>query len=399
MENQKTSVLSNSLLWFGAAISIAEILTGTFIAPLGFTKGLIAIILGHAIGCIFMWMAGYIGAKTGKSAMETVRLSFGSKGSLFFSVLNILQLVGWTAVMIISGAKATGTVINPALNINGEALWCIVIGVLIIVWLMVGIKNLGKLNMVAVGLLFVLTIVLSVIVFKGGSLSSLSSDEMSFGLAVELSAAMPLSWLPLISDYTRNAKKPVLTNSISVILYFVGSCWMYTLGLGATIFTGESDIARIMLNAGLGIAGVLIIIFSTVTTTYLDAFSAAVSFNNITSKIKEKWVGIIVCVLGIILAIFTPIEQYETFLFLIGSVFAPMIAIMIVDFFILKKDHANESFNITNIIIWVLGFVIYRLSMEIKIDTVVGNTLPVIIITGIICILVDGVKKLCLKKS
>lgn len=399
MENQKTSVLSNGLLWFGAAISIAEILTGTFIAPLGFSKGLIAIILGHAIGCLFMWMAGYIGAKTGKSAMETVRLSFGSKGSLFFSVLNILQLIGWTAVMIISGARATGVILNPSLNITGEALWCILIGVLIIVWILVGLKNLGKLNMIAVGLLFVLSIVLSVVVFKGGALSSLSSDDMSFGLAVELSAAMPLSWLPLISDYTRNAKKPVFTNSISVILYFVGSCWMYILGLGATIFTGQSDISLIMLNAGLGIAGVLTIVFSTVTTTYLDAHSAAVSFNNITSKLKEKWVGVIVCVLGIILAIFTPIEQYENFLFLIGSVFAPMIAIMIADFFILKKDHASERFNITNIIIWVIGFIIYRLSMEIEIDTIVGNTLPVILITGIICLIVDGVKKLCLKKS
>ena len=236
MENQKTSTLSNGLLWFGAAVSIAEILTGTFIAPLGFSQGLLAIIIGHIIGCVFMWLAGLIGAKTGKSAMETVRLSFGSKGSLFFSVLNILQLVGWTAVMIISGAKATGAIVNSALNINGEALWCIIIGVLIIVWLMIGIKNLGKLNMFAVGLLFVLTIVLSVVVFKGGSLPSLGTDEISFGMAVELAAAMPLSWLPLISDYTRNAKKPIAANNISVILYFVGSCWMYIIGLGAAIF-------------------------------------------------------------------------------------------------------------------------------------------------------------------
>ena len=152
-----------------------------------------------------------------------------------------------------------------------------------------------------------------------------------------------------------------------------------------------------MMNAGLGIVGVLIIIFATVTTTYLDAYSAAVSFNNITSKIKEKWVGIIVCVLGIILAIFTPIEQFQDFLYLIGSVFAPMIAIMVVDFFILKKDYANKVFNIANFIIWVAGFAIYRIFMSI--DTVVGNTLPVIIITGIICLIVDGVKKLCLKKS
>lgn len=36
MEEKKTSIFANGLIWFGAAVSIAEILTGTFLAPLGF---------------------------------------------------------------------------------------------------------------------------------------------------------------------------------------------------------------------------------------------------------------------------------------------------------------------------------------------------------------------------
>ena len=92
--NKKTSIFENGLIWFGAAVSIAEILTGTYFAALGFVKGLLAIILGHIIGCLLFFLSGLIGAKTEKSAMETVKISFGSKGSLFFAVLNILQLVG-----------------------------------------------------------------------------------------------------------------------------------------------------------------------------------------------------------------------------------------------------------------------------------------------------------------
>ena len=60
MEKAKTSVFSNGLIWFGAAVSIAEILTGTLIAPLGFTKGLMAILLGHLIGCALLYAAGLI---------------------------------------------------------------------------------------------------------------------------------------------------------------------------------------------------------------------------------------------------------------------------------------------------------------------------------------------------
>lgn len=41
---------SQFLLWMGAAISIAEIVTGTLIAPLGLAKGTLAIIVGHLIG-------------------------------------------------------------------------------------------------------------------------------------------------------------------------------------------------------------------------------------------------------------------------------------------------------------------------------------------------------------
>ena len=105
--NKKTSVFENSLIWFGAAVSIAEILTGTYFASLGFLNGMLAIVLGHIIGCILLFLAGIIGAKTEKSAMDTVKLSFGGKGSIFFAILNIMQLVGWTGIMIYDGALAT----------------------------------------------------------------------------------------------------------------------------------------------------------------------------------------------------------------------------------------------------------------------------------------------------
>ena len=67
---KKTSTFNNALIWFGAGVSIAEILTGTYLAPLGFGKGLLATLLGHGIGCILLFCAGLMGARTGKSSME-----------------------------------------------------------------------------------------------------------------------------------------------------------------------------------------------------------------------------------------------------------------------------------------------------------------------------------------
>ena len=61
------------------------------------------------------------------------------------------------------------------------------------------------------------------------------------------------------------------------MVYGIVSCCMYVIGMGASIFTGENDIAQILMKAGLGIAGLLIVVFSTVTTTFLDAYSAGIS--------------------------------------------------------------------------------------------------------------------------
>ena len=104
MDKKGTSVFSNSLIWFGAGVSIAEIVTGTYLASLGMEKGILAIIIGHLIGCSLLFRAGVIGAKTKKSAMETVKDSFGIHGGQLFAILNVLQLAGWTAIMIYDGA-------------------------------------------------------------------------------------------------------------------------------------------------------------------------------------------------------------------------------------------------------------------------------------------------------
>jgi len=386
MEERRTSVFENGLIWFGAAVSIAEILTGTYFAPLGFTKGLLAILIGHVIGCAMLFFAGLIGGKVRKSAMETAKMSFGSKGTLLFSVLNIIQLVGWTAIMIYDGALA----VNGIFDI-GSWIWCIVIGALIVLWIMIGIKNLGKVNTVAMGALFVLTIILSFVIFGKGSALNISGEGMTFGAAVELSVAMPLSWLPLISDYTREAKKPVKATAVSAVTYGVVSCWMYIIGMGAAIFTGESDIAQIMVKAGLGIAGLLIIVFSTVTTTFLDAYSAGISSESLSVKINGKWVAVAVTIIGTVGAIFLPLADITDFLYFIGSVFAPMIAIQIADFFILKQNTGTSAFNIRNLMIWFVGFVVYRLLM--RVDIIVGNTLPDMLITIALCVAVSKMRR------
>ena len=287
--------------------------------------------------------------------------------------------------MIYDGALAADNIFH-----SGAWIWCIVIGALIILWIAVGVTNLGKINTIAMAALFILTIILCRVIFFGGTeTAGMSIDAMSFGAAVELSVAMPLSWLPVISDYTREAQKPVKATAASVIVYGLVSCWMYVIGMGAAIYTGESDIAVIMAKAGLGIAALLIVIFSTVTTTFLDAYSAGVSAESIFAKLKGGHVGIVVTVIGTIAAILFPMDDITDFLYLIGSVFAPMIAVQIADMFILRKDKKLTDFDWRNLVIWLIGFAVYRWLMTV--DIPVGNTLPDMAVVIVLCLIAEAV--------
>ena len=386
---KRTTAFQNGLIWFGAGVSLAEILTGTYFAPLGMGRGIAAILLGHVIGCVLFFLAGLIGGRERKSSMETVKMSFGAKGGMLFAFLNVVQLVGWTGIMIYDGALATNSIFDV-----GIAVWSIVIGVMIVIWIAIGVTNLGLLNKITMALLFILTVVLSVVVFRGNNPGATSGEVITFGMAVENAVAMPLSWLPVISDYTREADKPFRATLASTVTYGLVSCWMYVIGMGAAIYTGGSDIAQVMLKAGLGISALLIMILSTVTTTFLDAFSAGVSCESLSKKLSGKTVGIIATVIGTIGACVYNMDNIMGFLYIIGSVFAPMIAVQLTTYFILKKDSFAAAFDWPNLIVWAVGFAVYRLMMHVDLPT--GYPLPSVLITMVLCF---AVNKLIPQKS
>jgi putative hydroxymethylpyrimidine transporter CytX len=252
------------------------------------------------------------------------------------------------------------------------------------VWILTE-KNFNKLNSVAMLLLFALTVFLAFEIFLGNYKAETVLGSITFGQAVELSVAMPLSWLPLIADYTSGAEKPVKASAVSAVVYFFVSSFMYIIGMGMAISAGESDIAVILASSRLGVFAILIVIFSTVTTTYLDAYSAGVSINSINKKANIKLWAILVTVIGTILAIFASVNKFEGFLYFIGSVFAPMIAIQLADFFVLKRNCENKSISIINLVIWIAGFIIYRIFMNI--DFAVGCTLPSMAVTFLLALL------------
>ncbi len=113
LKERRLRTLDITLIWIGAGISIAEIWAGNYLAPaLPLIIAILVNIIGHIIGNLFMGAVAYAGSREGVPTMVLSRGAFGIRGSYLISTLNYLQLIGWTAVMIIVTAKAIDEVLK-----------------------------------------------------------------------------------------------------------------------------------------------------------------------------------------------------------------------------------------------------------------------------------------------
>ena len=155
------------------------------------------------------------------------------------------------------------------------------------------------------------------------------------------------------------------------------------------VYPVQNLINAIAIGFSIGIAALIFLVFSTGTTTFLDAWSAGSSAESLSAKLNGKKTASAVTVIGTAAAILFPMDDITGFLYLIGSVFAPMIAVQIADHFILHRDRFAVAADARNLVIWLVGFIAYRLLMGV--DTPVGYTLPDMVLTVVLCLLAEKV--------
>lgn len=395
MEN-RTGILTNGIIWFGVAISVSEIEAGIQIGSLSSLNSLwLPLILGHVLGGIMLFLVGYIGAKLRMNAMETTTSSFGRYGSKFFAALNVMQLVAWIAVLNAQGASALAG-LDPQISFP---LICMLFAIFIALWVYVGLQRSSKVTAVVMVILTLLLAVLTAKLFGfngSGMMSAVNANSgvlanskaLDFWNIFEISIAMPISWLPVISDYTKDVKKPINATAVSAIAYTIASLWMYFIGIEIAGM-GLNNVADAILLANLGIPGVIIMVLSTVTTNFLAANSAGESAKAIFHKLNPKIVGAFVSFLSAVIAILGIMNHYISFLYLIASVFAPMAAVLSVSFY-LNMD--TDGVSKWNMFAWFAGFIIYQLAAY-QDSVFLGPTLLAILVSASITYVGKYVKK------
>ncbi|GHT78666.1 hydrogenase expression protein [Spirochaetia bacterium] len=341
------------LLWVGAAISVSEIFTGGLLAPLGFTRGLIVIIIGHVIGTALFAGGAYVSYCRKINAMDSVAFSFGKIGGKLVALCNLVQLVGWIIILVVQAGGAIAGVF-PSLPF-----WTVTLtlSVLQIVWAVIFGSPGGRINDIAVVLLAGLCILFLLESLGYKAAPFFIPNNMSVMLGIELSIAMPVSWLPLAGDYSCKANDKVCAALIPFLGYFLGSCFMYTIGLSIAVSNGN-DIFTFIAASRFRYVSCGIVLLSTITTNFVAIYSAAVSSTQWTKNKNIRLSILLIGMFTLLVSVFFPISRFELilekFLTSITMVFVPIFTLVLLEFFT-KKQRAQKPLNWGHLCVVFIG--------------------------------------------
>jgi len=382
-------------LWFSLGIGLLVLQAGAFLVPgLSLGAALAAIVTGSVLGALLLAAAGVVGTDTGLSSMGALRLTLGARGAAVPTVLNAIQLAGWGAFEIIAMRDAADALAKQTFGLSSAVAWTpmawtLVFGVLATWLAIVGPLSFVRRFLRAYGLWLLLAGAgwLSWRLLAEHDLAALfakaGTGEMSFGAGVDLVIAMPLSWLPLIADYTRFGRSPGGMFKGSALGYLLANIWFMGLGAAYALASGGGDtlLLTALAASGGGIALFLIVIDET-DNTFADIHSAAVSTATLV-RIAPSNLALIFGALCTTIALFAPLAQYEGFLLLIGSVFAPLFGVLLTDHFVVRRRAATETkagVSLPALLAWGAGVAAYQALSRLAPD--LGATLPSFIVAG-----------------
>ena len=383
-------------LWFSLGIGLMVLQTGALLAPgLGLSGALLAIVLGTLVGVALLASVGVIGSDTGLSSMAALKLSLGSRGAMLAALLNVLQLIGWGSFEIIVMRDAASLLGARAFSegslLSNPLLWTLLFGALATLLAVSGPLTFVRkvLRKWGIWLLLAACVWLTWNLFAKADLPALWAQKgdgsLPFAVGFDIAIAMPLSWLPLIADYSRFGSRAKKVFAGTALGFFIGNVWLMSLGVAYTLaFAPSGEVNALLLalaGAGLGIP-LLLILLDESENAFADIHSAAVS-GGILLKLKVEHLALTIGVICTLIACFAPLAQYQNFLLLIGSVFAPLFGVVLVDHFILRKRSAQVApalFRRAALLAWLGGVSLYHLVATVCPD--VGATLPALVVAG-----------------
>jgi putative hydroxymethylpyrimidine transporter CytX len=381
-EHRRLSGLDLWVLWGSLALGFLVLVTGTLLVPaLGLPEALLAILVGSAIGCAPLALVAVAGQREGVPGMVLFRPLLGVRGSYLPTALNVLQLVGWTAVEFWAMATMANRMSLRLFGLDAYPLWLVLAAVVCTALALGGPVLVVRRWLERFGIYIALAAAawITVGALARADLGALwrrpGEGGLPFWLAVDLVIAMPISWLPLVADYSRFARRDARAFAGTYWGYLLGNAWFYALGALLVLSAGaEPSVAGIAVAVAGLTAGPLVLVALLAVETdeaFADIYSAAVSAQNVAPRADQRRLVLLVAAVGLVLAGFLSMDAYEVFLFLIGSVFVPLFGVFAAHYFVLHRGRYGgeeigagpPSFRPAALLPWAVGFLLYHWSV------------------------------------
>jgi NCS1 family nucleobase:cation symporter-1 len=389
-ERRTLSAFDLAVLWGDLGVGLLVLVTGALLVPgLGFAAAAGAIVLGSVIGVALLALAGAAGAEHGVTSMVLFRPVLGVRGSWIPSVLNALQLIGWTAVELWAMSYVADLVSQRVFGWSSRPLWLAIAAVVctaLALWGPLGVTRVWMKRFAAWVVIAICAVVTVAVLATDGLRDAVarggSGGFPTFGPALDLVIAMPVSWLPLVADYTRFGRGPRGAFGGTFAGYLVANVWLYLLGallvLGPGAEPSPAGIATgVLAVAGGSLAGVLFLaglLAGETDEAFADVYSGALSLRNIWPRLSHAAATVGIAVVSAGLAAWLTMERYESFLFLLGSVFVPLFGILVADHFFNRRRSVvvedlysaegrywySGGVRAAALWPWVAGFVVYH---------------------------------------
>ncbi|MEV5832618.1 cytosine permease [Nocardia sp. NPDC052112] len=364
--------LGVSLFAFSGAYTVLAPNTGGA-AQISIAAGILAMIIGTVVGGLMLGLAAVPGAKTGKPAMMLLRGLFGAKLSYLPTVLNIAQLIGWgTFELIVIGDAAEEL-------FDGGPHWVYVIaaGVLttvLTIWPLGSVRMLRR--FVTVGV--VIALIWFYIQFVRAGLPNLTAnpgpagggpfgvDWNLFWIATDAALAVSISWVPVAADYTRHSRSTRAAFGAASGAYAFTQIIAYVLGLFAlALASADGGVYSPFLKVTFGAVFFFVFVFREADQSFANVYSTAVSIQNLAPRVDRRVLSIGLGLLITLLALRLNMANYFGFLGLIGSVFVPLLGVLVADFFLRTRDQWDTSATAPSrwgmVFAWLVGLSVYQL--------------------------------------
>ena len=369
------------LLWSSLSVSLLVIVAGAVLVDGDFGLGLslrsalLAIVAAALVGNLLLGIAGAIGTDARVPGMVLLRAPLGQRGSYLPTFLNVVQNLGWSIFELLIIATAAAALSDRVLGFHARWLWTLVFG-----GISVALALLGPIGFVrryvrkfAIWVVLASLLYLTWWVLDRSSLHAFWHGTGHGGSAwagFDLVLASIISWTPLAADYTRFGRDRRSAFWGTGLGYFVPTIWMF--GLGALLLLARHISNAAAIPAAVATGGVLSVVALLALTVdetdeaFADIYSTAVSIQNVFPRIPQRLLIALVAATATGGALLLDLRNYQTFLFLLGSFFMPLLGVLIADWLLAGLHYERRAIfegpavRIDQILAWLAGFAVYQ---------------------------------------